>query len=34
MEDLKGKDHLIDLIVDRKIILKFISRKYGGRTMG
>jgi hypothetical protein len=31
-EDLKGRDHSEDLGVDGKIILEWISEKYGGKV--
>jgi hypothetical protein len=31
LEDLKERDHLEDIAVDRRIILKWISLKYGVR---
>jgi hypothetical protein len=30
-EDLKGRDHARDLVVDRRIILEWILGKCGGR---
>jgi hypothetical protein len=32
LENLKGRDQLEDLVVDVKIILYWILRKYGGRV--
>jgi hypothetical protein len=32
LESLRGKDHSENIGVDRRIILKWILRKYGGKV--
>jgi hypothetical protein len=32
LENLKGKDHSEDLSIDRRIVLKWILEKFGGKV--